>query len=66
MAHEKSVRRKEPTRPAATAPGWNPERILFEDEWLIVVDKPAGVYTIQIGADSASSGSALLEIYEVP
>lgn len=45
MAHEKSVRRKEPTRPAATAPGWNPERILFEDEWLIVVDKPAGVPT---------------------
>ena len=24
---------------------WTPERILFEDEWLIVVDKPAGLPT---------------------
>lgn len=45
MAHEKSVRRNEPTRPTAPAPGWGPERILFEDEWLIVVDKPAGLPT---------------------
>lgn len=45
MAHEKSVRRNEPTRPTAPSPGWDPERILFEDEWLIVVDKPAGVPT---------------------
>jgi hypothetical protein len=27
---------------------------------------PAGVYTIQVGTDSVSSGTALLEIYEVP
>ena len=45
MAHEKSVRRNEPTRPSAPAPAWSPERILFEDEWLIVVDKPAGLPT---------------------
>jgi uncharacterized delta-60 repeat protein len=32
----------------------------------VLATLPAGVYTIQIGADSASSGSALLEIYEVP
>lgn len=45
MAHEKSVRPNEPTRPSAPAPGWSPERILFEDEWLILVDKPAGLPT---------------------
>ncbi|MFM9032342.1 MAG: pseudouridine synthase, partial [Opitutaceae bacterium] len=45
MAHEKSVRRNEPTPPAVPVPGWAPERILFEDEWLIVVDTPAGLPT---------------------
>ena len=38
-----------PARPAADdvarSPEWKPERILFEDEWLIVVDKPAGLPT---------------------
>lgn len=29
----------------ARPPEWKPERILFEDEWLIAVDKPAGLPT---------------------
>ena len=29
----------------AEAFAWGPERVLFEDEWLIVVDKPAGLPT---------------------
>ena len=29
----------------AAAFAWGPERVLFEDEWLIVVDKPAGLPT---------------------
>ncbi|MFM7749164.1 MAG: hypothetical protein ACKPB0_01935 [Opitutaceae bacterium] len=32
----------------------------------VLATLPAGVYTIQVSADSSSSGSALLEIYEVP
>ena len=32
----------------------------------VLATLPAGVYTIQVGANSASSGTALLEIYEVP
>lgn len=32
-------------RPAAEALVWTRERILYEDEWLMVVDKPAGVAT---------------------
>lgn len=30
---------------AASTHGWKPERVLFEDEWLIAVDKPAGIPT---------------------
>lgn len=30
---------------AAKLPDWTPSRVLFEDEWLIVVDKPAGLPT---------------------
>ena len=32
----------------------------------VLATLPAGVYTIQVSADSTSSGSALLEIYEIP
>ncbi|MDI1247390.1 MAG: RluA family pseudouridine synthase [Lacunisphaera sp.] len=32
-------------RPVVKAFAWTPSRILFEDEWLIVVDKPAGLPT---------------------
>ena len=32
-------------RPVVKAFAWTPERILFEDEWLLVVDKPAGLPT---------------------
>jgi RluA family pseudouridine synthase len=32
-------------RPVIKAFAWTPERILFEDEWLVVVDKPAGLPT---------------------
>jgi len=40
-------RRNDATRQDAppAAPAWRPERILFEDEGLIVVDKPAGLPT---------------------
>jgi len=31
--------------PSPKIPDWTPSRILFEDEWLIVVDKPAGLPT---------------------
>jgi RluA family pseudouridine synthase len=33
------------TADTQTAFAWTPERILFEDEWLVVVDKPAGLPT---------------------
>jgi RluA family pseudouridine synthase len=33
------------TSDTADAFVWTPERILFEDEWLVVVDKPAGLPT---------------------
>ena len=32
-------------RPVVKSFAWTPERILFEDEWLIVVDKPVGLPT---------------------
>jgi RluA family pseudouridine synthase len=39
---------------------WTPERILFEDEWLIVVDKPAGLPTQPtLDSDRASVFSTL-------
>lgn len=41
---------------------WTPDRILFEDEWLIVVDKPAGLPTQPtLDAGRASVFATLLE-----
>lgn len=33
------------SRPAPQNAAWSPARILFEDEWLVAVDKPAGLPT---------------------
>lgn len=48
MEPRRIARRNDAKRPDAPPPpvsAWRPERILFEDEWLIVVDKPPGLPT---------------------
>ena len=42
---------------------WTPERILFEDEWLIVVDKPAGLPTQPTVDEARASVFATLQTF---
>ncbi len=44
---QKQARRTEAAQSRAQQPGfaWTPAQVLFEDEWLLVVDKPAGLPT---------------------
>lgn len=63
MAHRNPAPRNGATRreaPPAPAFAWGPERILFEDEWLIVADKPSGLPTQPtLDARRASAHSTL-------
>ncbi len=63
MAHRNPAPRNGATRreaPPAPAFAWAPERIRFEDEWLIIVDKPAGLPTQPtLDARRASAQSTL-------
>jgi RluA family pseudouridine synthase len=47
MAIRNHARRNDGAQPGGRPPdfSWAPERVLFEDEWLLVVDKPAGLPT---------------------
>ena len=50
-------------RPVVKEFAWTPERILFEDEWLLVVDKPVGLPTQPTLDEARASVYATLKEY---
>lgn len=65
MAIRKHAGRVEAGPQGVRPPGfsWTPERVLFEDEWLLVVDKPAGLPTQPTLDPSRASVFATLKEY---
>jgi len=50
-------------RPVVKEFAWTPERILFEDEWLLVVDKPVGLPTQPTLDQARASVFATLKVF---